>query len=108
MSESAKKISRARLSADAANAEAAHLGAPWKIEDGALRGEWRFSDFAAVAEIARAALLLSEKMNHHPRVEFGYRDFCIQYITHSAGGLSALDFYCAAEISAAVLRCRRL
>ncbi|MGI9298188.1 MAG: 4a-hydroxytetrahydrobiopterin dehydratase [Gammaproteobacteria bacterium] len=107
MALSAKKPSRARLSRPEIDAAAARLSPPWKIEDGALCAEWRFSDFAAVAKMTRAVLRLSEKTDHHPHAEFGYDRFRVRYITHSAGGLSALDFYCAAEISAAVRRCLR-
>lgn len=85
----------------------AELSPPWTIENGELCAEWNFSGFAPVAEIARAVIHLSEKTNHHPRAEFGYDFFRVRYKTHSTGGLSALDFYCAAEIGAIVRRCLR-
>lgn len=98
---------RARLSAAEIAEELSHLPPPWRIANGGLFAEWQFADFAPIAKIVRAIIRLSEKTNHHPNVEFGYRELRALYTTHSAKGLSLLDFYCAAETSAAVRRCLR-
>lgn len=74
------------------------------MRGGKLVAEWRLDDFAQVAALTRAAIRLSARMNHHPSVEFGYRVFRATYVTHSAGGLTDLDFYCARRLSAAVAR----
>lgn len=103
----AKTPSRARLSPSEIAERLARLAAPWKMEDGELCAEWRFDNFAPVAELTRAVLRISQKANHHPHAEFGWNYFRVRYITHSAGGLSELDFYCAAETGAAVRRCLR-
>ena len=63
-------------------------------------GTWQFADFAEVAALVRAVLRLSVSTCHHPQMEFGYCRCRIVYTTHSAGGLSALDFYCAGRINA--------
>jgi len=47
----------------------------------------------AVAEIAHA-------QDHHPEMLVGYRVVTVSYSTHSAGGLTANDFICAAQVSA--------
>lgn len=103
----AKNTVRARLSPAAVEEHFATLGAPWQITEGALCAEWRFDDFAPVAELIRAVVQIAQKKNHHPHAEFGFNYFRVRYITHSAGALSALDFICAAETSAAVRRCLR-
>lgn len=95
------QLSRARLSPGEVKERQGRLAAPWRLEDGALVGEWTFGDFDRVARMTRAVIALSERVNHHPEVQFGYKHFRIRYITHSAGGLSELDFYCAAEVSVA-------
>ena len=98
--------SRARLSPPEINALLANLPPPWQMTDGALCAEWR-SDFASLAALTRAVMRIAQNANHHPHLELGYDYFRARYITHSAGGLSALDFYCAAETSAAARHCLR-
>ena len=72
---------------------------PWRVEDNSLVGEWKFDNFEKVVLLVRGVLELSEKADHHPEMSFSYRTCRIVYITHSCGGLSELDFYCARKVS---------
>jgi 4a-hydroxytetrahydrobiopterin dehydratase len=49
---------------------------------------------ATVNKIAQ----LSEQLNHHPKISFGYQKITIEITTHSVGGLSINDFILAYQI----------
>ena len=66
-----------------------------------LTGEWKFDSFDKVSALVRTVLELSADVNHHPEMTFGYHTCRIVYTTHSCGGLSGLDFYCAEKVSKA-------
>ncbi len=80
------------------------LGTPWKIKKGALYSEWKLGNFNEVAALVSFVVRTSKSLNHHPTMEFGYQVCRLTYITHSAGGLTELDFTCAARISALITR----
>jgi 4a-hydroxytetrahydrobiopterin dehydratase len=44
---------------------------------------------------------ISNKENHHPDLIVSYNKCRVDFVTHSAGGLSENDFICAARIDAA-------
>lgn len=71
------------------------------VEDGRkLRRRFAFPDygraFAFVAEVSA----LAEARNHHPDVAFGWGYCTLTYWTHTAGGLTELDFEAAAAAGA--------
>ena len=90
---------RQRLGRAAAAALLAELGDPWRLQKGELCGEWQLKNFSQTADLIRFVIRLSKQKNHHPRAEFGYRNVRVFYTTHSAGGLTRMDFDCAARIS---------
>lgn len=68
----------------------------WSREGGALRRTFVHPDFrAAMAFVARLADL-AEAMDHHPDIDIRYDRVILTLSTHSAGGLTALDFDLAA------------
>ncbi|MGI9307202.1 MAG: 4a-hydroxytetrahydrobiopterin dehydratase [Gammaproteobacteria bacterium] len=79
----------------------AALGAPWEVRGNALRGEWRFKNFAQTESLVRAVLEIANRENHHPEAEFGFNYCRVLYTTHSAKALTALDFDCAESIKSA-------
>lgn len=69
----------------------------WMIESGELVKEFRFGSYLeGVAFVARLAET-AEAMNHHPDLRLGWRKVRMNVSTHSAGGLTELDFCLARE-----------
>ena len=63
----------------------------WRLADGKLHREFKFTDFnAAFGFMARAALV-AEKMDHHPEWFNVYRTVEVWLETHDAAGLTQLD-----------------
>ncbi len=86
-------MKRERLSDAAAKAAAADLDG-WSIEEGgdAIRKRFVFSDFAAAFGFMTQAALAAEKLDHHPEWTNVYDRVEVRLTTHSARGLTALDF----------------
>ncbi len=90
----------ARLSPEDCAARAARIPA-WKLEDGRLRREFRFPDFAAAFGFMARVALLAEKADHHPDWSNSYSKVVIELCTHDAGGLTTRDFDLAQAIDRA-------
>ena len=72
----------------------------WSIENGQLLKKFSFSSYGAGVAFAVQVALLAEKMDHHPdSLEIAWKSVRVAYITHSAGGLTALDFEAATRVS---------
>ncbi|MBZ5526664.1 MAG: 4a-hydroxytetrahydrobiopterin dehydratase [Acidobacteriia bacterium] len=73
--------------------------AGWSLAGGKLRREFACKDFSeAFGKMARVALA-AESMNHHPDWSNCWNRVTVELSTHSAGGLTELDFTLAAKIS---------
>lgn len=72
----------------------------WRVEDGALRRDFRFPDHYATVAFVNAVAWISHRQDHHPDLAVGYNTCRVAYSTHSIGGLSDNDFICAAKIDA--------
>jgi 4a-hydroxytetrahydrobiopterin dehydratase len=70
----------------------------WSVADGKLHKEFRFRDFAQAFAFMTAGALIAERMNHHPEWFNVYNRLVIDLTTHSAGGISELDFEFAAGL----------
>ena len=73
----------------------------WQVESTELVKEFRFASYLAGIEFVRRVAILAESMNHHPDSVVGWRKVTVRLSTHSAGGLTRLDFALAGQISAA-------
>ncbi len=72
----------------------------WIIENGQLARRFNFSSYGAGVAFAVQIALLAEKMDHHPdSLEIIWKAVRVAYVTHSAGGLTALDFEAANRVS---------
>jgi 4a-hydroxytetrahydrobiopterin dehydratase len=64
----------------------------WSLEGEALRKQFVFKGFPeAVAFVARL-VPHAEAADHHPDISINYKRVTLTYTTHSAGGLTPLDF----------------
>lgn len=73
----------------------------WRVEGDELVKEFRFASYLAGIEFVRRVAALAEKRNHHPDLFVGWRKVTVRLTTHSAGGLTMLDFELAGQITAA-------
>ena len=75
----------------------------WRLANDSLECSLSCSSFPAAFGFMAQVALAAERLNHHPEWTNVYRDLSIQLKTHSAGGLTLLDFELAKEISAIAL-----
>lgn len=68
------------------------VGNAWRIVDGKLHRQFRFTDFAEAFGFMTRIALVAERMNHHPEWFNVYNQVRVDLTTHDAGGLTDLDF----------------
>ena len=72
----------------------------WALDNAQLARKFNFSSYGAGVAFAVQVALSAEKMDHHPdSLEITWKAVRVAYVTHSAGGLTALDFEAAAKVS---------
>jgi 4a-hydroxytetrahydrobiopterin dehydratase len=73
----------------------------WSLNDDAtkIRRSWVAQDFMEGIGFFGEVAKLAEDEGHHPDLHLtGYRQVCIEIMTHAIGGLSENDFILAAKI----------
>ena len=70
----------------------------WLVEGCELMKEFRFESYLAGIEFVQRVAGMAERMNHHPDLYIGWRKVTVHLNTHSAGGLTRLDFELAGQI----------
>ncbi|MEV8328968.1 4a-hydroxytetrahydrobiopterin dehydratase [Kitasatospora sp. NPDC059811] len=93
--------SRARLSEDEITAALAALPRWTREGDGIVRAA-DAPDFPAAIRVVVAVAEQAEALDHHPDVDIRWRTLRFVLSTHSAGGLTGLDFTLAARIDEAL------
>jgi 4a-hydroxytetrahydrobiopterin dehydratase len=72
----------------------------WALNNGLVERVFAFSSYADGVAFAVKVALLAEKLDHHPdSLEIGWKRVRVAFVTHSAGGLTALDFDAAGKVS---------
>lgn len=77
---------------DESAAALATLSSRWSVHDARLRAKVATKDFAQALALAQAVGALAETAWHHPELKLGWGQLEITLWTHSAGGLTELDF----------------
>ncbi len=80
----------------------------WRYEKGAIRKDFEFGNFNEAFSFMTAVALEAEKSDHHPEWSNVYNKVTIALNTHSAGGITDLDFKLADSIENAYGRFRKL
>ena len=82
-----------------ANAEKilTHLSG-WKLQNGQISKEYKFSTYLAGLQFAFDVGQLAEKEDHHPEILVKWRKVRLTFWTHSINGLSMNDFIMAAKV----------
>ena len=83
-----------KLSKKAVNDALANVDG-WALDDGKLRRDFKFANFVDAFAFMTKAAIEAEKMNHHPEWFNVYSKVTVHLTTHSAGGISELDFQLA-------------
>ena len=72
--------------------------AGWEIVNGELAKVFSFGAYLEGVEFAKQCGELAEEMNHHPDLLIQWRKVRVSIVTHSAGGLTELDFEYARRV----------
>lgn len=71
----------------------------WIYENDTIQKQFKFKDFIEALSFVNAVAMESEKMDHHPDIlMFAWNKVKITISTHSAGGVTDLDFKLAGKI----------
>ncbi len=68
--------------------------------DLAIARRYEFASYAEVMAFANAVAWIAQGRDHHPDMQLGYRHCTVAWRTHDAGGITRIDFECAAQIDA--------
>ncbi len=74
----------------------------WSGSGSGLISEFTAPSFVVAIELVNAVALIAEKMDHHPDIDIRWNKVSFAVSTHSAGGVTSLDFELAAAIDSAV------
>jgi 4a-hydroxytetrahydrobiopterin dehydratase len=73
----------------------------WRVQDGVLTRAFTFDAYSSGAAFAVRVMMLAEKLDHHPdALTVSWKRVTVAFVTHSAGGLTALDFDAARKVAA--------
>ena len=72
---------------------------PWQLKDGKLNKEFIFKNFIRAMGFMMQSAIVAEKMNHHPEWSNVYKTVHVDLITHSASGITELDFDLAKKMN---------
>ncbi len=86
------------LSESEISAELARVGS-WEHGGGTITRRLAFPDFPAALRFVNAVAALAEEANHHPDIDIRWNKVLLSLSTHSAGGLTELDFVLAKKIN---------
>lgn len=75
----------------------------WSLEDGgaAIVKSFKFGNFRQAFAFMTESALTAEKLDHHPEWENVYSKVTVRLTTHSADGLTELDFKLAEAMNRA-------
>ncbi len=71
----------------------------WKRNGSQMYRTVVFKDFVHAMGFVQSVALLAEKLNHHPDIDIRWNNVTLVLTTHSAGGLTDLDFTLARQIN---------
>lgn len=86
-----------KLDGDAVNMRLRELSG-WSRLNEKLHREFKFANFSEAFGFMTSAAIEAEKMNHHPEWFNVYNKVVVDLTTHSAGGITELDFELARKM----------
>ena len=88
-------MARERLSEDEIARRTAGLHGGWRGDARSLTRSVEFADFLTAVDFVNRLAPRCEELDHHPDLALRWRWVDISLSTHSAGGVTALDFQLA-------------
>jgi 4a-hydroxytetrahydrobiopterin dehydratase len=73
----------------------------WAFEKGMIKRDFKFKNFVEAFSFMTAIALEAEKSDHHPEWSNVYNKVSIALSTHSANGITQMDFDLATKIDIA-------
>ena len=70
----------------------------WKLSENSIERTLTFGGFSAAIEFVVRLAKEAEEMNHHPDIDIRWNKVKLVLSTHSAGGLTDMDFLLARKI----------
>ncbi|MBV9079534.1 MAG: 4a-hydroxytetrahydrobiopterin dehydratase, partial [Elusimicrobia bacterium] len=67
----------------------------WKRSHDSLVRTQTFPTYKNALDFVYQLGLAADAQDHHPDIELGYKKVTVRYSTHSAGGITGLDFQMA-------------
>lgn len=93
-------MSRTLLGSEAIKEGLGTLAAGWSVAGQALVRTVEFDSFPTAVRFIDELAPVAERLDHHPDLRLSWRTVELSLSTHSAGGLTALDFELARELDA--------
>jgi 4a-hydroxytetrahydrobiopterin dehydratase len=87
-----------KLDNDAVETRLADLSG-WSVVNEKLHREFKFSNFAVAFGFMTSVAIEADKMDHHPEWSNVYNKVIVDLTTHSAGGITELDFKLARKMN---------
>jgi 4a-hydroxytetrahydrobiopterin dehydratase len=72
----------------------------WHQDESKIIRTFRFASFPSAISFVCEVAHVAEALDHHPDILIQYRSVTLTLTTHSAGGLTTLDFQTASAIEA--------
>jgi 4a-hydroxytetrahydrobiopterin dehydratase len=79
------------LTSDQLASALASLGSGWSQQNGALHKRYGFDDFAQAMAFANRVADAAEAADHHPDMLVGWGRVELDWVNHSAGGITDRD-----------------
>lgn len=84
--------------------ELAEIADGWSVEGDRLTKTFRFDAYKSGLEFAVAIGYLADELDHHPELTIGYKTLRVAVNTHTAAGVTDMDF----ALANAIERMKRL
>ncbi len=76
----------------------------WRNINGSLVRTFEFASYLDGLEFVHQVALESDRMDHHPSMLLEYKKVMVSYSTHSARGITNLDFYAAKKVDSLMIK----
>jgi 4a-hydroxytetrahydrobiopterin dehydratase len=70
----------------------------WQLEGNAIARTFQFENFLLAVDFVNKVASEAESINHHPDIDIRWNKVKLTLATHSAGGLTDMDFTLARRI----------
>jgi 4a-hydroxytetrahydrobiopterin dehydratase len=71
----------------------------WDYRNGKLQRAFPFKNYYQTTSFVNAVAWIAHQEDHHPDIEFGYKECKVNLSTHAVKGISENDFIVAAKIN---------